>query len=118
LPGGVAAPKRRPLEPYFLKRADRFVEANHGEPLSVADIAAHVNVSCRTLEKAFAEFRGLTAVAHLRNRRLDDARIALETEGAKVAEVAERFGFRSVDHLCAGISESASACRPVGNARA
>jgi AraC-like DNA-binding protein len=95
LPGGVPAPKRRPLEPYFLKRADRFVEAHEGSPLSVADIAAHLNLSARTLEKAFSEFRGITAVAHLRNRRLDDARVALEEGTAGVAEVATRFGFGS-----------------------
>jgi len=95
LPGGVPAPKRRPLEPNFLKRADRFVEAQRGAPLSVSDVAAHLKVSDRTLEKAFAEFRGITAVAHLRNRRLDDARAALEEGTAGVAEVATRFGFGS-----------------------
>jgi len=34
-------------------------------------------------------------VAHLRNRRLDDARLALEEGTAGVAEVATRFGFGS-----------------------
>jgi AraC-like DNA-binding protein len=47
------------------------------------------------MEKAFSDFRGITAVAYLRNRRLEGARRALAEGGASVAEVAARFGFRS-----------------------
>jgi len=94
-PGGVAAVTRRPLEPFFLKRVDHLVEAHLGEALSVADVARHCGVSWRTLQKAFADFRGITAVAHLRNRRLDAARRALEEGAASIPEIAMRFGFRS-----------------------
>ncbi len=92
---GAEAPIRRPLEPYFLKRVDRLVEAHRGEALSVAELARASGVSWRTLENAFAEFRGTTVVAHLRNLRLDKARQALEAGEATVAEVATRFGFGS-----------------------
>ncbi len=99
-PGTSAAPGaepviRRPLEPYFLKRVDRLVEADGGEALSVAELARQSGVSWRTLENAFADFRGCTVVAYLRNRRLDKARRALEEDAATVSEIATRFGFRS-----------------------
>jgi transcriptional regulator GlxA family with amidase domain len=48
-----------------------------------------------TLENAFAEFRGVTPVAHVRNMRLDAARSALGEGRQNVSDVATRFGFGS-----------------------
>ena len=86
---------RRPLEPYFLKRADRFILDHLGEAFTVSQLAIHCGVSWRTMEKAFVNFRGMTPVAHVRNVRLDHARQVLSENGATVADVAARCGFRS-----------------------
>jgi AraC-like DNA-binding protein len=95
-PGGTHPIKsKRPLEPYFLKRADRYILEHVGEPVAVSALAGHCGVSWRTLEKAFDEFRGTTPVAHIRNLRLDEARRALEIGGSPVAEIAARYGFGS-----------------------
>ena len=95
-PGGThpAAPKR-PLEPFFLKRADRFIAEHIGETITVSKIAGHCGVSLRTLEKAFVDFRGLTPVAHIRNLRLDQAHRELDASDAPIAEIAARCGFES-----------------------
>jgi transcriptional regulator GlxA family with amidase domain len=89
-----ATPKR-PLEPFFLKRADRFIAEHLHEPFAVSRLAWHCGVSLRTLEKAFIDFRGLTPVAHARNLRLDGAHRALGEGQTSVAEAAERYAFRS-----------------------
>ena len=89
------AARKRPLEPFFLKAADRFIIEHIGEALPVGRLAEHCGVSLRTLEKTFNDLRGLTPVAHVRNLRLDQARRALDENTATVAEVAARFGFRS-----------------------
>ena len=86
---------RRPLEPYFLKRVDRYILDHLGEPFTVWELAVHCGVSWRTMEKAFVDFRGMTPVAHVRNVRLDHARVALGEEGATVADVAAHCGFGS-----------------------
>lgn len=86
---------RCPLEPYFLERADRFIVEHLGEAFSVAELARHCGVSWRTLDKAFSAFRGLAPVAHVRNLRLDRAHLALAEDGASVAGIALRHGFRS-----------------------
>jgi AraC family transcriptional regulator len=90
-----AAAVKRPLEPYFLKQADRFIIACADRAPPVQELARHCGVSWRTLEKAFVEYRGITPVAHLRNRRLDAARRALEQGEGSVAQVASRYGFGS-----------------------
>jgi AraC-like DNA-binding protein/tetratricopeptide (TPR) repeat protein len=92
LPSG--APKR-PLEPFFLKRADRFVADHMAERFPIERLAQHCEVSWRTLQKAFAAFRGITPVAYVRNMRLDEARRVLDECGLSVAEVASRCGFQS-----------------------
>lgn len=94
-PGAAAASAKQPLEPYFLKRADRFIVERIGTTVSMSRLAEHCGVSWRTLQKAFMDFRGVTPVAHARNVRLDHAHRALGEDGAAVAEVAARFGFRS-----------------------
>ncbi len=93
--GVSAAVPRRPLEPFFLKRADRYVAEHLGEALAIERLARQCGVSWKTLQKAFNDFRGLTPVAHVRNVRLDAARKALDAGDATVAEAAARFGFRS-----------------------
>lgn len=89
------ATRRRPLEPFFLKRADRYVLEHIGEAFSVSQLAEHCGVSWRTLEQAFTDFRGITPVAHIRNVRLDRARNALGEGPGSVAEIAKRYGFQS-----------------------
>jgi AraC-like DNA-binding protein/ATP/maltotriose-dependent transcriptional regulator MalT len=89
------AVRKRPLEPFFVKSADRFILEHIGETLPVRRLAEHCGVSQRTLEKAFIDSRGLTPVAHMRNLRLDHARNALDESDVSVGEVAARFGFGS-----------------------
>jgi len=91
----ASAATKRPLEPHFLKRADRFIVEQIGATISVARLAEHCGVSWRTLQKAFMDFRGVTPVAHARNVRLDHAHRALGEGDAGVADIAARFGFGS-----------------------
>ena len=87
--------KRPPLEPFFLKRADRFIAEHLAEDLPIARLAEHCGVSWRTLQKAFTDFRAITPVAHVRNMRLDEAHRALRDCGASVADAAAKVGFHS-----------------------
>jgi AraC-like DNA-binding protein len=86
---------KRPLEPYVLKRADQFAQDHISERFTVSRMATYCGVSWRTLETTFANFRGLTPVAYVRNLRLDRAHAALNEGQGTVAAVAARFGFQS-----------------------
>jgi len=91
----TTSPERLPLEPFFLKRADRFILEHVGDAFTVSELARHCGVSWRTLEKAFSAFRGISPVVYVRNVRLDHAHAALAKADVAVAEVAARHGFRS-----------------------
>ena len=97
---------KRPLEPYFLKRADRFVPEHLGEPFTVAELAAHCGVSWRTLEKAFVDFRGITPVAHVRNLRLDHARRALDEGDATISEDRDALRIQELHDLRARVPQA------------
>jgi AraC-like DNA-binding protein len=86
---------KRPLEPFFLKRAERFILEHISQSFTVSDLAKHCGVSWRTLQMSFGAFRGLTPVAHVRNVRLERAHEALAEKHVTVAEVAAHYGFRS-----------------------
>jgi AraC-like DNA-binding protein len=86
---------KRPLEPFYLKRADRYAHDHLSERFTMQDLSRHCGVSWRTLEKTFTDFRGLTPVAHVRNLRLDRARQLLAAGNVSVSDVAAQCGFGS-----------------------
>jgi AraC-like DNA-binding protein/tetratricopeptide (TPR) repeat protein len=92
---------KRPLEPHFMKHADRVILARLHEPPAIVVLARECGVSTRTLEKAFLDFRGLTPVAYVRNARLDGARDALAGGALNVKDAAARYGFRSTTTFAA-----------------
>ncbi|WP_410599310.1 GlxA family transcriptional regulator [Amycolatopsis sp. lyj-90] len=73
--------------------------ARLGTPLSVGELAAHVNVSPRTLARRFADRLGTTPGAWLLARRVTEARTLLEETGLPVEAIAARVGLTSAVNL-------------------
>lgn len=82
--------------PFYVKRAEAFIEAHFTQPLSLADIAAHASVSARSLQNGFQNFRGMTPMAFLRALRLRHARDRLllaDPVTSTITEIALACGF-------------------------
>lgn len=82
-----------------VRRAMRLLEERCDEPLTVAEVAAAVGASTRTLQTAFRRDLGTTPMGHLRDVRLERAHAELldgDPASVTVGEVARRWGF---DHL-------------------
>ncbi len=60
-----------------LKLAVDYIHANLHEPIQLADIALHAEVSIRVLQKGFSRRYGLAPMRYLKNARLDVARYRL-----------------------------------------
>jgi len=82
--------------PFYVKRAEAYIEAHYAEPLSLADIAAQAGVSARSLQNGFQSFRNITPMAFLRSVRLQRAHRALllaDPALTTVTEIALACGF-------------------------
>jgi AraC family ethanolamine operon transcriptional activator len=79
----------------LVRRADDYMRACRGEPLSLLDLCRELRVSERTLHYAFHEVRGLSPMAYFRAFRLNAVRQELKTapDTATVHEIARRWGF-------------------------
>jgi AraC family ethanolamine operon transcriptional activator len=79
-----------------VRRAEEYMRAYLGVPLSVLDLCRELGVSERTLHYAFEEVRGLSPMAYFQARRLNAVRRELKAASAGTAtvrEIALRWGF-------------------------
>ncbi|NKZ02222.1 helix-turn-helix domain-containing protein [Actinomadura latina] len=72
---------------------------NLHEPLTIATLARHANVTTRTLIRRFHAATGTTPMAWLRGIRIDHARELLETTPLPVDQIAARSGLGSPANL-------------------
>lgn len=92
-------PDTRGLAPSAMQlvgRVDDYLEAAGLRPVHVSEICAHLNVSRRTLHRAFYEVFGLGPISFLRHKRLCAIHSVLRESDpatATVAQVAIQHGF-------------------------
>ncbi|WP_199583031.1 helix-turn-helix domain-containing protein [Blastococcus sp. TF02-9] len=86
-----------------------------GDPLTLADLAAHARMSVRTFTRRFREETGLSAARWLVQQRVALARRLLESTDVPVERVAEQAGFGTTaslrQHLHAAIGVAPLAYR-------
>lgn len=82
--------------PFYVRRAEAYIEAHFAEPLSLAEIAAQAGVSARSLQNGFQNFRGMTPMGFLRAVRLrqaHEALLAADPAAVTVTQIALACGF-------------------------
>jgi AraC-like DNA-binding protein len=82
--------------PYYVRRAEAYIEGHLQEPISIAELARHAGVSARSLQTGFQQHRGLSPTAYIRERRLERVRAVLEAAdpaAVRITEVALEWGF-------------------------
>ncbi|WNE96753.1 helix-turn-helix domain-containing protein [Streptomyces luomodiensis] len=73
----------------------RWLEDNAGRDLTLAEIAAHVGMSTRTLNRRFREHTGTTPLQWLHRARIRQAQYLLEVTDHPVERIAGQVGFGS-----------------------
>lgn len=91
----IAAASGRPVTPGVVRRAQAYIEAHVGDPITVTDIAQEVGVSVRALQASFAKYLGVSPHQYLTGWRLDLARRQLldAQPNTSVAQIAAGAGF-------------------------
>jgi AraC-like DNA-binding protein len=83
--------------PGNVRRAEAFMRANTGMPLTIAEIAEAAGCGVRALQIAFHRFRGTTPMRVLQQARLEQARTEMLRPGQmeSLARIAAEYGFSS-----------------------
>lgn len=104
--------------PRIIRQAERFMEANLGEPLSLADIAQAAGTSSRTLQVTFRTHRNMSPMERLRDFRLQKlwADLSNPTPETTVTGAATRWGFSHLGRLTADYRRKYG-CNPVETLR-
>ncbi|GAA0615147.1 AraC family transcriptional regulator [Sporichthya brevicatena] len=88
-----------------VRRAIAYMEENLSWAIGLPDIAKALDVSVRSVQKAFHDDLGTTPMNYLRDRRLERVRAeladAVPSDGVTVTEVAERWGFGHLGNFSA-----------------
>lgn len=94
----VELPGRRAV-----RRAVDYIEMHLSEPITMAALANHVDVSIRSIQQGFREELSTTPMAYIRDRRLERAREdlvdGLPSDGFSVTKVALRWGFNHLGNF-------------------
>lgn len=115
----VVAPHREGGQAQFIERpvprqesddpiavATTWALRNLGDDLSVDRLAAAAHLSRRTFVRAFRTATGCTPAAWVRARRLDEARILLESSDLPVEQIAAHCGFGNAVTLRQNFAEA------------
>jgi AraC-like DNA-binding protein len=89
------------LAPALVQAAKDLADSRLADPeLSAATLARELNVSVRTLQRAFT-VAGETVISYIRQRRLEEARLALAAPASRlsVAELAAHWQFADSSHF-------------------
>jgi AraC family transcriptional regulator len=96
---GVLTRAQRPLAPWQITRVLDFVEANLGNHIGIADLAAQVRLSASYFAHAFRRSAGETPSRYLRRRRIERAQQMMLLTDKPLADIALECGLADQTHL-------------------
>ncbi|WP_310611869.1 AraC family transcriptional regulator [Limnohabitans sp.] len=92
------------LLPRTVRRAKDFLHDHSARALCLADVCEHVGISARSLQTAFRAHFGVSPMAYLRDVRLDQVRMHLQSNDVNetsVTQVIQAHGFIHMGHFAA-----------------
>mgnify|MGYP001812655166 FL=1 len=79
--------------------AQQWLREHLGEPLTMGDLAAQVDLSPRTLNRRFRQATGMSPQAYLQGLRINHARELLKHSNLAVAEIAWQLGLQDASYF-------------------
>jgi AraC-like DNA-binding protein/ligand-binding sensor protein len=86
-------------EPMVVTKAKKYIEEQHAEEISLAQVAKEVHVSTFHLCKLFRKSTGMTFTEFVSRTRLEKAKTLLLNPNLRVSEVVYEVGFQSLTHF-------------------
>lgn len=90
-----------------------FLDERYAQPLTLDDMARHIHVSVRTLQRRFLAATGMTPMQYLQTVRIEHGKSLLASERLSVADIAAMVGYQ--DRVSFGrLFKSAVGMTPAG----
>ncbi len=101
---GLLHQSPRDLEPWQVRRAEEYIEANWDDAMTVESIAKAVDASARSIFLSFRQARGYSPMAFLKKIRLQHARQKMLDAAPEttVTGIALECGFHNMGHFANG----------------
>jgi AraC family transcriptional regulator of adaptative response / methylphosphotriester-DNA alkyltransferase methyltransferase len=81
------------------ERVVAYTEAHYTEPLTLSEIAAHLNISPFHMQRVFKRIKGFTPAEQLTRIRLNEATKMLAREKPTIEQIAGLVGFSNPSHF-------------------
>jgi AraC-like DNA-binding protein len=91
-----------PVAPYYVRRAERYVNEKIGDQITMQDLAAAAGVSMRTLFNGFRTYRKVTPMRFVKNVRLIRAREMLldaRSGASRITSIAGAVGYGNLSQF-------------------
>lgn len=95
-----SSPAAEQMQRQLIDKAMQTVSARIRQRLSVAELAAAVNVSQTHLTNLFQRYLGVSPAKYITRIRLEECKALLGRGDRSVGEIAERMGYSSIPHFC------------------
>lgn len=93
------ASSRPPIGSNRLVRALEFIRTHVGDPIGVSDVALHLGLQRRSVERLFKAETGKGVLAAIQSARLEQVKFLLRERRNSLTGMAARVGFSSEGHL-------------------
>ena len=87
------------MNSYYLKQILDFVQDHFDQPISLEDVAGHVNLSVGYLSNYFKEKMGMPFTDYLLKLRMEKAKELLAHTNEKIYRIAERTGYQNSQYF-------------------
>jgi AraC family transcriptional regulator len=91
--------KEEGLTPAQKRMIDEFLQEIHGQSPSVEELARHIGISVRSLQRKANKTYGLPVASYIADSQLSRAKELLEERNLPLKEIAFRLGFSSHSHF-------------------
>lgn len=80
-------------------RAQQWLQEHLGQPLTMKDLATHLDLTPRTLNRRFRQATGMSPQAYLQSLRINHARELLKHSNLGVSEIAWQLGLQDASYF-------------------
>ncbi|WNS77800.1 AraC family transcriptional regulator [Domibacillus sp. DTU_2020_1001157_1_SI_ALB_TIR_016] len=84
----------------MIEKAQRFIQDNLAQPLSLNEVARFFHISPRHLSRLFSEITGMSYTSYVRQERVREASKKIRSTNRSITSIAYECGFTSVHYFC------------------